>query len=499
MYKRPMAATAALMLIPAFAVADVTAEEVWADWQLMLGQYGDGIDLGTTSRSGDTLTVSGVVMSSTNDQNTMEVVVPDLAFRDVGDGTVAVTMGPRFEISVVDATVDPPVTVSAEMVQDNFSMIVSGTPARMVHDFTADAVSVGLGQMQVEGEPVDLTMNATLNDILGEFVVEPGTVRNTSQSMTAAGMTVALDVSETGTGDGLKLDGTIDGMQLTGSGRYPSDIDLFDPVAVFGADVRGDGAYAFGGAQYAFEVTEEGQTATGTLSTGGSGLEVAIRDGVVSYDGEGRDMAFAMQGGQLPVPVEVGMASYGYRFAAPLVQSEEPRDFALGMTLGGVTISDLLWGLFDPGQVLPRDPATVSFDITGQGNWLFDPMDPEQAAALGMGGQPGELHQMTLSQLLVELAGARLTGEGGFTFDNEDTQTFNGLPRPEGQIDLMLVGGNALIDNLVAMGLVPQDQAMGARMMLGLFAVPGEGDDTLTSTIEINEQGHILANGQRIQ
>jgi hypothetical protein len=39
---------------------------------------------------------------------------------------------------------------------------------------------------------------------------------------------------------------------------------------------------------------------------------------------------------------------------------------------------------------------------------------------------------------------------------------------------------------------------MGARMMMGLFAVPA-GDDVLTSVIEVNEQGHVLANGQRLK
>jgi len=55
------------------------------------------------------------------------------------------------------------------------------------------------------------------------------------------------------------------------------------------------------------------------------------------------------------------------------------------------------------------------------------------------------------------------------------------------------------MDKLVQMGLLPQEQAMGARMMMGLFARPGEGPDSLTSTLEINAEGHILANGQRIQ
>ena len=39
---------------------------------------------------------------------------------------------------------------------------------------------------------------------------------------------------------------------------------------------------------------------------------------------------------------------------------------------------------------------------------------------------------------------------------------------------------------------------MGARMMMGLFAVPGEGEDTLKSKIEVNDEGHVLANGQRL-
>ena len=73
------------------------------------------------------------------------------------------------------------------------------------------------------------------------------------------------------------------------------------------------------------------------------------------------------------------------------------------------------------------------------------------------------------------------------------------MPKPTGSLDLTLVGGNGLIDKLVAMGLLPEEQAMGARMMMGLFAVPGDGEDSLKSKLEINEDGHVLANGQRLK
>ena len=61
-----------------------------------------------------------------------------------------------------------------------------------------------------------------------------------------------------------------------------------------------------------------------------------------------------------------------------------------------------------------------------------------------------------------------------------------------------MVGANALIEKLIGMGLLSEDDAMGARMMMGMFAVPA-GDDTLTSKIEVNDEGHVLANGQRLK
>ena len=97
------------------------------------------------------------------------------------------------------------------------------------------------------------------------------------------------------------------------------------------------------------------------------------------------------------------------------------------------------------------------------------------------------------------MIGAKLMGTGDFTFDNSDTTTFGGMPAPTGVANLELTGANALLDKLIQMGMVSDSDAMGARMMMGMLAVPGDGPDSLKSTIEINDQGHILANGQRLK
>jgi hypothetical protein len=97
---------------------------------------------------------------------------------------------------------------------------------------------------------------------------------------------------------------------------------------------------------------------------------------------------------------------------------------------------------------------------------------------------------LNITELGLKVAGAALAGTGAFTFDNSA-----GIPMPLGEANITITGANALIDGLIATGLMSQDDAMGARMMMGMFMVPA-GDDSLTSKIEAKEGMQILVNGQ---
>jgi hypothetical protein len=157
----------------------------------------------------------------------------------------------------------------------------------------------------------------------------------------------------------------------------------------------------------------------------------------------------------------------------------------------------VLWGVFDPTGQLPRDPATVLVDLTGKARLLFDFLDPAAALqAADPNAAPAEFESLDINRLTIALAGAELTGNGAFTFKNDPA---SGSSTPVGGVNVKLVGGNGLLDKLVALNLVPEQDAMGARLMMGLLAVPGQEPDTLTSKIEVNEDWHIFANGQRIQ
>jgi hypothetical protein len=194
--------------------------------------------------------------------------------------------------------------------------------------------------------------------------------------------------------------------------------------------------------------------------------------------------------------VKFGFGESAFNVLMPASKSETPQDIAFLTKIVDLTVSEDIWGLFDPGATLARDPATFILDAKGTGRWLADIMDPAYQAD-GM-EPPGELNSLDLTQFLVKAAGAEVGATGGLTFDNSDLESFDGVPAPTGQINVTIKGVNKLIDNLIAMGLLPDDQAMGFRMMLGAFTRPGAGPDEVTSLVEFKDGG-LFANGQQLQ
>ena len=79
----------------------------------------------------------------------------------------------------------------------------------------------------------------------------------------------------------------------------------------------------------------------------------------------------------LPFPIEISMANAGLNFEFPVQQSDEVQPFGLGFNLTDFTMSDVLWGIFDPAGALPRDPATIALDATGTAKVLMNIFDPE--------------------------------------------------------------------------------------------------------------------------
>jgi len=486
------------------ALADLTASDVWSDWQSYMGSMGYAVT-GEQNTSGDATTISNMTMTMelSEKEGEIDMVIPEMTLTENGDGTVSISFPESFAMTVSGQAEGEDFSADILYVHDGLNMVVSGTPDNMTYDYAADSLSLALGELVIDGEamPKDsLALDVSVADLAGQSHMVIGEDRTVDQTFTAANLTYDLKFNEPDTGEEGLINGKMEQLTFDGKNVIPAEFSLADVQAAYKAGFAFAGTFTYAAGQTSIEGTSEGEAFSMASSSDGGRFAASVDAQRLVYDLEQNNAKWAVTTADLPFPIEMAMGNAGLKLEVPIQDTGEVEPFGFSMNLTDFTMSDVLWSMFDPAGVLPRDPATIALDATGTAKVLLNILDPVAAEAMEASDEmPAELHSLKVNQLLVSMVGAKLTGSGDFTFDNSNTEEFGGVPAPTGVANLQLVGANALIDKLIGMGLMSDNDAMGARMMMGLMAVPGEEPDTLKSTIEFKEDGQILANGQRIK
>ncbi|WP_444453587.1 DUF2125 domain-containing protein [Rhodobacter capsulatus] len=489
----------ALLMSSTAALADVTPEQVWESWQKQYSAYGFTVTPGAVERDGDVLTISNLVLTNetTTEVGTDKVVsktvmnVPTILLEDLGDGTVKGSIDG--EITGTNDTTDPTGksdTAKIKVNKTDASVVISGTPEEMSYLVDAPSVSASVEAQPATpgGKPALLGM--TLTGLSG------------TQAMSSVG------------GQGIKADLKATGMSLTMTGTDPEDATTInanvemkdlaikaDSMMPEGADAAklGDAIakgmhtnsdISYGTLTYSMDSdTKQGPVNVSGSAESGHAIIALSRD-AVRYAATGTKTKLDIQTAEFPLPMSATIDQGEIDFAMPLAATPEPQPFTGKVSLVGLSLSDQIWKVIDPTAKLAHGPATLIVDLTGTGKAMIDLFS---LAAAASPVPPVQIDSLNVNQLQLTAAGAELTGNGALTFDNS-----MGMPMPLGAVDLKLAGANKLMDGLVAMGVMPQDQVMFAKMMMGMYAVPA-GDDLFTSKIEFKEGGQILANGQPIK
>ncbi len=495
---RTLTLTSVLALSAGPALADLTPTQVWDDWQSLLANYGSELSFERTSNDGNSISIIGLTATFPVVDGSSVMELGTLTFADNGDGSVTIEMEDDIPISVeVNGPDGAEGAVSMTINQPGAQLVASGTPDKLHYDFNYPVV--GMTDFTIEGpdvpEGIPLTFEFAFSALEGFVALEGAGVRSYSSDSTIGLLSMIMDfqgeTDEEGSGTFNLMMKNLTQTAKGTIGTVSADMSLSELIQN-GTSQTGTGSH--GEVTYELNVvTPDGSFEMAAAATSGE-IYGNLSETGIAYGGVTNDVTMSIGGSSIPLPpLTFRMAQTGGDFAIPLIPGEDPQTFAMTFSLVGLEIDNMLWGMIDPAGALPRDPITFMLDTSGKVIVTEDFTAPEYAES-GTPSVPGSIEELNVNTLKLSIAGAELIGDGAFTFDNS-----MGMPAPVGVANLMLTGGNGLLDTLVGMGLVPEEQAMGARMMLGLFARPGEGEDTLESTIEFNEDGSILANGQRIR
>lgn len=341
----------------------------------------------------------------------------------------------------------------------------------------------------------------------GDTLEVRGLVLTTDDAMTTATQTIAeVDFTDNGDGTvGITMSDTIPLVANfkgdPASGMAPSSMDM--TVVQSGLEMTASGSAA---APF-IDFTATSMSAKGTMTddTGATDIDVAFNNLAGGYAFTDSDFQYNYTSGagnisvaspSMPFPINIGFGEMGFDMKFPLKTSADPVPFTFIMKLVDFTLPPEVWGMADPTGQLPQDPATLVIDTAGSIRLLSD---FTATPAAGEVPPPPEIYSLSIRDLQLKMVGAALSGTGDLTFDNTDLTTFAGMPAPTGALNFKLEGGNGLLDKLASMGLIPEDQLMGARMMMGMFATMAtDGTDSMTSLIEFKNKG-LFVNGQQLQ
>lgn len=480
------------------ALADTSAAELWTEWQAQAALTGQTLTADVEQTATGLILRNYATRLVQEDVVTTATTIEQIELTENADGSVSVDFSDVITVTftfVVDPG-DPPGNIELQMRHEGLDMQISGDPGARVYAYTADSLTLTDGAIWGGGDaPPEIDLTMVVTDLVTTYSLsgsDPETMRFSSEG-SIGGMTMAMEITAPPSeGPGRAKVGLVLGStSSTSSGSVLSMAALNQGATTVPPGFELDGTLSYASVAMELSFEDPFQNFTAVYSNTGGSLGMAFSEAAIGYDITSTGMQTRVTGSDIPVPVEVALASSAIAFDIPLQPADAPQDVAVRVALEGLTVSDTLWGMVDPGRAIPRDAASLVLDATGQVQLFVSLMGLQPEALVSA---PGELRALTVSELRLEAGGASLTGTADMTFAPNQI-----VPMPVGQADLRLSGGNALLDALMAGGLVPPQQGAFVRGAIAAFARPGATPDTLETTVMFGADGTITANGIPLQ
>ncbi|MGB1234710.1 MAG: DUF2125 domain-containing protein [Planktomarina sp.] len=478
------------------AIADVTPADVWDQVQTSINTDPTiSLTIGSIDEAPERIVVSNLAIQSEQDGITFSALSPSLTIQDRGDGTVEMQYAETSPILVSSTEKGDEFEMALDVIQTAVRYIISGDPELMNFAMSGEQIEVKLTDISTRDSSVQIEGGIIFADLAGNSIYTGGEDLKYSGDFTAGSMVTDISIQDRADGSNGVIKSTVTDLRVDAQVEMPAGL-AEDEVFVKGGMFKMDSSVGPTEIVIDFDIPDTKFRVD--VSLDGSATDVSLSPDGLFYDSSLTNTQLNMMlPDVLPFPIEASLGKFATILKGP-VNAGDADDLQLGLTIADLKISDGIWNLFDPGQLLARDPATLDVQLSGRGAIAFDLNVMEEEIA-SSNGSPGVIENLKIDALTLNAAGVTADGTGAFVFDNKDLKTFPGIPRPEGSAKIEITGANALLDTLIQMGFVAPEEAMGMRMGMAMFTTPGTAEDSLSSEVEVNAQGHVLVNGQRMR
>jgi hypothetical protein len=481
-----LACAMTVCLAPSAWAQSLSTKDAWEALNAFVEGAGGRLSTTGLVREGDAMVALNVTLGSNTQPEALTFSFEDIRLEPRGQQIAIIpsatfqatsTMGLPGERRLYEVTHDGEILLS--VTEQNIGMAL---------DF--GSMQITKTSAQRSGRPMEEAFEMRLTGLGGQADLTLAEPFNLTGRLTAAGL--GYDVrfsdselmamhqdSQTETRD-LVLDFGVVGLGLLTEGpgfvRRAFDAGFSAQVALQAGQTRSVVNQAFGGQRYAF-----------TLDSGMSSASASATDGGVELSSEVQGLSLVLSG---DFPGTVSAARVGFGFAMPIIATDTDRNFALSTTFSEIRLGRDLLALLGAAD-FADDAITLDTQIGAQGRWLVEITDDSAQDV----EQPADFSSFSLTNLLTQVGSAMLTGSGSYALaPGAIAAAGDGLPDGEGRFQFELRGGEALLNRLGSIGLIPPDQQFLARMMMNGVG-RAVGPDHLQSDLVISRGGNVTVNG----
>ena len=467
------------------AAADLTPRGLFDLWQDQAAEQGRTVTAQAIEDGAEGLALRGLEVEQVLDDTTFAATIPLLTLRQTDAGvTATLASGQAITVTVTEADT-PPTTARLDVREGPLTLTASGAAPSPDYAVAAEAFALDLAALDGPDVPGDAAWSMGLAGLAGTLAGGSGGDPLTAD-LTLARLSTDLAATDPATG----------GTFATSLAQNAMTAALALVPAATGGDWAFDLRTASGPST---TLSRQTDPESGTIETesrqASTRLSMALRDGRATYGSTATGLDLVVRADGLPVPqAEFSAAAADLALSLPTEPGPDPQAARLQADIEALTANEAVWDMLDPGGALPRGPATVVVDLGG------DVVVGDAAATAEMpDGLPDVLPRtLDIDTLSLDFAGAEIDAEGAFTLRSGADGAPDLSAPPVGALTVTGRGITEFLGQLIAGGMVTQEQAMGMQMMLGMFATQ-RPDGALETRIVTTEEGGIEINGNRIR
>jgi hypothetical protein len=280
--------------------ADVTPQQVWQSWQDNARTQGHSLTAASVEVAGDTLIVTGINARIPGDRGETSFLIREIAFKDNGDGTVAIRVPDSFPVLITtppDTVTSAPEEYALSITMPGAKMTASGTPGSLSYRTALPTLEASTDIPDIRGDgTANLTVVVSMTGVSGDYVVEAAEVgsslihdyrvKTADVKLTASGSpeTVgSLTLSLTDLGGGLAMTG------IPADGGEDFELAFKDGMTMDMKASYGIGSFDLAG-------QEQGAPLKMTGTFGGGSFVASFAASLFRYAGSGKSVAFNASG-----------------------------------------------------------------------------------------------------------------------------------------------------------------------------------------------------------